>query len=614
MSNTTQFSLNLSREDSIGYLPLTKRIDNALKRSGIKTIGEVIDLVESGMIDSIRGLGVKCILEIENCLEHHLKTSEILKLKSVEGAPLRIGLLKLSKRSFNGLQNAGIQTVVEVIRLVESGEIRNIRGLGKKSISEIQEIITKIEINDSNELIVNNDTNRNFMNVSVISDQTIKSQSQWVSKQLAIGFLHDQAKVANRSIKEWLAEIEIGKSNETYETLATILSSSHTICEELEFLINAISTKERMTILLSRFGYNKKSLGQIGKEFGITRERVRQLEKELKNSMNSVVQTIVGAGSFKDFKTIPTLLRIQSALLIAKDIGLDINYEQWSQCIRSSGLVGNWKSQDLADKDAIEIMIAICRMIDEYQIPSLQIPKYLQYALQLANAGMPNTSARIQHFIETLPIESIRLINRHQRHSGGVYARWLSQETDWELEETKNILRGLGYKMLSKDWFVLKKLQDPYLISRNDVFHQGLRKIFFYCGPVSIHDVCSGIRQILSRKKIPVPPPGVMIGIVKYYGYKCNRELYYWDGDYNVNLSASETVILKCMEHIGPVVHRSELVHAFLQVNLSESAMSAILKRSPLFEEVEPALYKLRGKSISYQDITRAKLSVDQHL
>ncbi len=608
MSNPTHSSLNLLKEDSAGYLPFSKRTANALKRSGIKTVEEVYVLLKSGMIDSIRGLGTKCISEIEDCLAN-LKISGELESESVESATLKIGQLKLSNRSFNSLKNAGIETVAEVKRLVETGEIRNIRGLGIKCISEIQDRLTEIEISDTDAVDVIPDTNTSLMNEENIADRVIRWQSKFVVKQLVMELLHEDAKIADRSVKEWLEEIETIENNDAYDALVTILSSSLNICEELEFLINSIATQHCMTILLSRYGFNKKTQGQIGQEIGITRERVRQIENELKHNMSSVVRTIIGAESIGNFKTITTLLRIQSALLIAKDMGLDINYQQWTQRIRSSGLVGNWKSQDFAGKDPVEIMIAICYMIDECQIPCLQIPKCLQYALQLANAGKPNTYARILHLCEILPVEVKRLIDRHMRHSGSVYARWLSQEIEMELEETKDILQGLGYKMLSEDWFIPIKLKDAHQNLKNAVFHQGLRKMFYYCGALSIDDVCSGLRHILSRSGFPVPPPDVINEIVLIHGYKCDSELYYWDGDYDTNLSPSETVIINCMEHIGPVLHHSELVYAFLESNLSLSALSAVLNYSPLFVKVESALYKLRGKSISSQDIMRAKPS-----
>lgn len=611
MSQLSLYHSSLSKEDSIGHLHLTNRSLNALRRSGIRTVGEVVHLVESGRIGNIRGLGRKSILEIEDRLAH-VKIGEVAELETNADAILRIEQLKLTKRSRNALRNAGIQTVAEIVRLVESGGIRNVRGLGRKCILEIRDKLTKIKISDSRQVAVNPDTTLRSTNVDVIPDRVIGWHSRLIAKQLSIELLHEQAKVVDRSVKDWLAEIETGENKEIYEALATILSSSLNICEELEFLINSITTQHCMTILLSRYGFDKKTQGQIGQEIGITRERVRQIENELKDNMSSAVREIVEAKSIKTLEGSSTLLRIQSALLIARDIGLDINYQQWAQRILSSGLVGNWKSQDLVGTDAVEVMISICNLLSDCGIPCIQMPECLQYALQLVNSGMPNARARILHLCETLPIEVKKHINRHAKHSGGVNAKWLAQEIEIELEDTKDILQRLGYRLLSQNWFILRDPRDLHRISKHDVFHHGLRKMFQYCGPMSIDNVCSGLRHVLSKTEFPVPPPDVMNEIVRIHDYKCNGESYYWDGDYDANLNAGETVIMNCVEQIGPVVHHSELVHAFTEGNLSFPTLSATLKCSPLFEKIETALYKMRGRSISYQDIERAKSSGDR--
>ena len=98
-----------------------------------------------------------------------------------------------------------------------------------------------------------------------------------------------------------------------------------------------------------------------------------------------------------------------------------------------------------------------------------------------------------------------------------------------------------------------------------------------------------------------------MDAIIRINGYRCKEELYYWDGVYDAKLSTSETIIMDCLERIGPVVHHAELANAFIENNLSYPALPAVLSYSPLFEKIETALYKVRGKSISYQDIERAK-------
>ncbi len=610
MSNHTLFSRQLSKEDSIGNLNLSIRSTNALKRSGIQTIGEVIDLVELGLIGTIHGLGKKCILEIDDCLSQ-LKSGGEAKKKSLEGTTLRIGQLNLSNRSFNGLRNIGVKTVSEVVKLVESGEIQDILGLGSKSISEIKDKLAKIEINDSIEVDTNPDVASSLMNLEGIPDQVISWQLQLVSKQLSMELLHEHANIMDRPLNDWLAEVGTIENYKAYEVLAQILSSSLNISEEIEYLLNLLPGQHYLLVMLLRYGFERKTLGQIGKKLKYTRERIRQLDNELKEKLCGEVNAIVEAKSIKNLKGRPTLLRMQSSLLIAGDMGLDMSYHQWAQRIRSSGLVGNWKSENYLGKDVVEVMVAICNLLADQSIRCLQIPLSLQYTLQLVNDGQPHAPAKIKHVHETLPDDIKKLINRHINHSGGVYAIWLSQEIGRELEDTKIILRALGYKMLFKDWFIPRVIKQTPIIAKNHVFHKGLRKMFFYCGPVSIDDVCSGLQHVLSRSEFPVPPPDVMQKIIRIYDYKCQGELYYWEGVSDETLSTSETVIMNCVDQIGPVVHRSELVHAFKECNLSVSSLSATLNFSPLFKKIELALYTVRGRSISYHDIERAKFSRD---
>ena len=415
-----------------------------------------------------------------------------------------------------------------------------------------------------------------------------------ISHQAAIeGIAPQEAIIAEKSIKDWLAEIETTEINRIYEVLAASLGSSLNICEEIEFLLNQMPGQYHMTILLAMYGFEAKTLAQTGEELGVSRERVRQIRIGLQNKATFI----------SNMKTKPDLLRMQSALFIARDLGLDITYKQWAQRIRSSGLVGDWRSKDFVGTDTVEAMVAICNLLVDCKIHWLQIPENLQYAIQLAAEGKPNVPAKIPYKLETLPNEIKRLINGHTKNSGGVHVKWLSQESGVELENIKNILQWQGYKALSEDWFVPNLSQ----ISYNSVFHRCLRKMCQYCGPLSIDDVCAGLRHVVSERKFPVPPPDVMDEIVRIFDYKCKEGLYYWDGESDEKLNAAETVIMNCLEQIGPVLRYSELMQAFLESELSVLSLPVTLQRTPLFHTIEFGLYKLRGKEVTYQDIERAK-------
>lgn len=605
-----QLSLNnvhLSQEDPIEQLSLTNRSFNALTRAGIRTVGAALQLVESGRLHKTRGLGRKSILEIKIKLAQVkiLNDSEIGA--NTDAMPVRdygylsledpIDWLDLTPCSFNMLVQANIQTIGELLQLVESNGLKIIRGLGQKSIVEIKEKLIRAKILNNSEVGASTDA---------IPRVVVRGQSELVNKQLLRGLLHQEAIIAEKPIKDWLAGIETTGSNRVYEVLATILGSSLNICEEVEFFLNQIPGQYRMTVLLSTYGLETKNLRQTGDELGISRERVRQIRREIKDKATSII----------NLKTKPNLLRMQSALFIARDLGLDITYEQWTQRIQLSGLIGDWKSKNFIGTDAVEAMVAICNLLADCKIHWLQMPENLQYAVQLAAAGTPNIPAKIPHARDTLPDEVKRLINGHAKNSGGVHVKWLSEESGVELEDIKDILQGLGYRELSTDWFVT----NPSQISYSDVFHRCLRKMFQYCGPLSVDDICAGLRHLLSRKHVvlskrrefPVPPPDMMAEIVSIHSYKCKEELYYWDGAYDENLNEGETIIMDCLEQIGPVLHHSELAHAFVESDMSFPLLHATLNYSPLFDRIEYGLYKLRGKEVTYQDLERAKAAGEQ--
>ena len=625
--NTASFS----KEDPIEKLDLSVRSFNALTNAGFQTIGEVLQLVDSGQLGRIRALGRKSISEIKSEL-NQVKFTEDLGIEANIDTTLNqnyilislkdsIEALNLTAHSFSALVRADIRTVEDLLQFVEFGNLKTVRELGLQCILEIANILPLMKFQDKPEVanwapsdvwrllvakILRDSEVESIARRDEIPKRVIEWQLQLVSKQLSRGMLHEDAEIAGKAIREWSEATETTESDQTYQVLSTILSGSINICEEIEHFLSYLPRQNSMTILLSRYGLESKTLEQTGAELGITRERVRQLENKIKNKTIAI----------SNLKSRPTLLRMQSALLIARDLGLDITYENWTQRIRSSGLLGNWTIQDYAGTDPVEATIAVRYLLHDCNLSWLQTPENLQYAIELAASGTSNISARVTHTRKTLPDETRRLINGHTRNSGGVYAKWLSDESEIELEEIKTILQVLGYNHLREGWYILDSCQ----VSYHDVFHHGLRKMFQYCGPLSIDDVCAGMRHVLSRKhtvlsrrmEFPVPPPVVMDEMIRINGYKCEEKLYYWDGPLDDKLNAGESVIMKCLDKVGPVLHHSELVDAFLESDRSYPLLHATLRRSPLFDSMESGLYKLRGRDVTYQDIERAKAAGKQ--
>ena len=143
----------LSRGDAIEKLNLSQRSLNALKNADIWLVGEVLQLVELGRLRAIRGLGQKSISEIEKKLAQ-VRIHDNYAYLSKEDS---IGQLNLRNRSFNAFTRAGIQTIGEVLKLVESGELQTIPALGRKSVLEVKIKLAQVKILNDSEAEANTD-------------------------------------------------------------------------------------------------------------------------------------------------------------------------------------------------------------------------------------------------------------------------------------------------------------------------------------------------------------------------------------------------------------------------------------------------------------------------
>ena len=414
-----------------------------------------------------------------------------------------------------------------------------------------------------------------------------------MERQIRSRLLHPQASAAGKPIAYWLSSARTANSSSIAEIFSAILGDSLNICDEISKFLERINHKYRaphIAILLGRYGLANRTLEDIGNQLGMTRERVRQICGKLK-------ARVVNPRF--------TCLRIQSALLIAADMGQEITFQHWSDVIRSSGIVGDWTSDAYHDIDPIEALIAICNLAGPNS-SKLTLPDNLRLAVDLAISGKPHLAAWYAVATQSVSKVTSKIIKRHTAHSGGVNARWLSREINVELENVSAVLSSLGYEAISKDWFIPGDPSDPKRTSKDEVCHRTLQKMLHYCGALTVDELCGGLRSVLSRQQFPVPPPDVMQVLLARGGYKSSGGLYSWTGEHGETLSRSEEIILDCLKR-ERVVHHAELTKAFQASGLSFPALHAALRHSPLFSKVEPGLYRIRGSEVTRQDVDRAR-------
>ena len=176
--------VHLSQKDSIEQLNLTNRSFNALTRVGVRTVGGVLQLVESGRLQTTRGLGRKSILELKNKLAQVkiLNDSEDRANAEVISNQDDVFLsredpierLDLTVRSFNALTRADIRTVGEVLQLIELDGLQTLRNLGRKSILQIKDELAQVKILGDSEVEANIDVISNQNNLFLLREDPIE--------------------------------------------------------------------------------------------------------------------------------------------------------------------------------------------------------------------------------------------------------------------------------------------------------------------------------------------------------------------------------------------------------------------------------------------------------
>ena len=532
-----------------------------------------------------------------------------------------IEVFNLSVRLYNLLKRASINSTGDLFFAMQNG-FKNIRGLGGKlSIDLINTLngYKLIEHGEGEEIsiqdFVNNQSPVEDMNDFVKEkfeaiydaiEELITQQIETLSKQVEIGLLHKKTIISGKTLEYYLQTKEINLTN--LSRIFSKIISSLCITEELAYLTSNFSARD-FDIIIARYGFSKRKYEEIGIEFGVTRERIRQilnrLERRIANKAKCSLRKEFGLFTH-------ALIRMQTALYCGEQQGLEITYDAWVQSLRLSGLLGNWNIGDDFSHDPIELFISICNLLSHEGIHEFSLPDNLKYAIELLTDELPGVSVKYLHIIRNLPSEICNEIKRHTCFSGGVQARWLSEEINLEPKRTEDILQALGYIKVNGDWYIPGKVEIKKELSKKDVLEHSIRKMTQYCGSLSVESICSGIRHAISRTRYPTPTPAVLREILKNHGYSTEGNMYYWDGNVDERLSRGEGIIFECFKKNGPVIHHAEIAQAFIDSELAFPSIHQTLKRSPLIEKIDIGLYKIRGRTVSTDDIERASSAGDR--
>lgn len=288
---------------------LTTRTYNSLKENGINTLSELLEWSEKKFL-TISGFGKTGISEINNYLkplnlklETNLseinkrkikfllneisqkeknKISQVIINKKTDNFKLlSINILQdwpLSVRTFNAFKKENIIFVGDLISYDRSSLLR-IKNFGKNSLEEINKLMEKYEINKIEEIIDISkwDEVRN----QLILKNKEKKLNNIIKQNNFIGM--------NKSIFK-----NFEKFKEEFLNLKKIIIDQNIKPIKLEELIindiqliTSILNDRALIFFCGRYGYkeNYKTLEELGKKYGVTRERVRQIENYINLSL-----------------------------------------------------------------------------------------------------------------------------------------------------------------------------------------------------------------------------------------------------------------------------------------------------------------------------------------
>ena len=509
-----------------------------------------------------------------------------------------IEALDLSVRVRNALRRSNVFDVGELI-VLDDHQLFAVRNLGEKGVAEIKERLSRVALLDAlpsvEESKIVGESSWQPQILIDLGPPTIPRHEvvKWLQKMLALQIdsklLYPSLKIGGDSL-DALATDSV-HSEELYEHLLRILVSPITVSQELEQLFSSVPPRE-IDILMRRFGFKSETLEAVASEVGVSRERVRQLQHQ------AIDRVKFSAASLN-------FLRIRTAIAFADDPGL--SFDDWSQSLHRTGLVGIWTLAKLARYDPIEQLTVVCSLL-KHKDKILTVPESLEHMIALHGEGMSTVPARTLILFGKLSKKMDRFVKRHLGYSGAVSLEWLVSHDSFDLNKSdlRLVLETKGYEAIDDNWYWSDEYM-PGSLEKDSVLHRSLQKMFQYCGPLEIHDVFFGIEHTLSKTEFPKPPVNILTEILSKYGYDCEEGLWYWDGTIDEELNGGEEIILQTIRHNDGVVHHSQLGVAFLDSSLSFPLLHATLSRSPLFDNFERGLYKLRGSAPSPTSVIEAR-------
>ena len=546
----------------INTLYLSVRSANCLHKMKIKYVGDLVQFKESELL-KVRNLGRKSLRELKEYVSDlglsfgmeiqsrlsdgegkiiYYKPEDISKRRAKEALKEKITFLfipikdlDLSVRSANCLHKMKIKYLGDLVQLRES-ELLKVRNFGRKSLRELKQNLSDLGLSFG--IKIRGWTPEKIKILSIKYREKIKEKNN----QLAIKYRHS----LNVNVKY--------------------------LEDELLYIFCSLVRTDRNKKIVTKFygwdGRGKRTLEKIGEEFGLTRERVRQIILRFEKRFN-----------LNKKKIIYSLPILDSSLQIVADnipdLAESIEYKLFEKRISKNpfhldGLISCGKLTGMAVPFSI-VNFQKKRFVVE---PGLnKLPKTIYFYAK--------------RIIEHLGVATI----------SDVYAQ-INEEIKQKINphfiiKVISLVNDVNWLDDSKEWFWFN------IRPRRNRLRNLIKKTCSISSKIDISELRKGVARN-HRMEGFAPPRQVLLNFCKTLPW-CKIEGSTVTVDSNLNWekvldrSSTEWAMAAILKEYGPIMSRVKLQEKCFEVGMGQVAFFSALSNSPIITKFAPGVYGLRG-------------------
>jgi hypothetical protein len=552
-------------------LELSVRSKNCLRSCHIVYVGDLLQRTDNDLL-SIRNFGRTCLREVKRLLRtfdlelgikipewktlppkeliekfHQYETFKYLHLQSAHEDNLikpdketlikflrRVDELDLSVRAANCLKELKVLYIGDLV-LKRRSELLKLHNLGRKSINEIEDKLSNMRL------------------------------------QLGLKIADWPPKNIREMLKIFDKELEQARRRESEKLVKDL--GIETLEDELNNLAKMAGSERNSRIITKYFGWDGKgtrSLEKVGLEFGMTRERVRQIRDKFENKFK---RAKFGKARYSPFLEQAFKFISDRLPCLAEEI-----------------------EKEFVDHSITKVIFNLDGILAAANI--------LRHKVPFSTVTMKGKRIVVQSESIKVPKIILRLAKKAIEHWG---AATISDITEQAQEESKQqitddftimilslVRRDFNWLDEAKGWFWLHSVPRNRLVNL-------LQKILAVTNQINISDLRTGIGRV-SRMEGFAPPRRVLIELCHQIPW-CKVEGSIIKADppldwENVLAGTTEWAMAAVLKEFGPVMSRDEFEEKCLGLGMNLNTFQQFLSYSSIIAKFDVGVYGLRGAII----------------